>query len=185
MTLRGETPIVWRRGLVIFLSLLLISACGWRLRGSVALPPSINAIYLQGDAELIMAPMRELLRANDVRVADGISQAQLVVDIQDYEEERRVVSVGANTRVSEYELIAEARFSIIDAQGHQLLPDGEASLIRSYQYDQNNVLAMEAEERLIMEEMRRELARQIIGRLRFIDLTSANEAVDPDGQTVD
>lgn len=176
---------IFRRGLVILISLLLISACGWRLRGSMALPPGIDVIYLQGGAELIMEPMRELLRANQVRVADGPSQAQLVVDVQHYDEEKRVVSVGANTRVSEYELIAEARFSISDAQGHQLLPVDEASLIRTYQYDQDNVLAMDAEERLILEEMRRELARQIVGRLRFLDLSPANnEAAESNGQTV-
>lgn len=174
---------ILRRGFVVLLSLLLISACGWRLRGSMALPPGIDVIYVQGDSELIIEPMKELLRANRVRVADGLSGAQLLIDIQRYDEQRRVVSVGANTRVSEYELIADAVFTVSDAQGGELLPASEATLIRAYQYDQDNILAMEAEERLIREEMRRELARQIIGRLRFIDMPAPTKA-KPYGTTV-
>lgn len=176
---------ILRRSLILVLSALLIAGCGWRLRGSMTLPPGIDAIYLRAsDAPLIQEHMVELLRNNDVRVVDGPSQAQLIIDLQRYDEERRVVSVGANTRVSEYELIVEATFSISDAEGRELLKDAEATLIRSYQYDQNSILAMEAEERLIREEMRRELARQIIGRLRFIDLPPAgSDAVEANGQT--
>lgn len=174
---------ILRRCLVLGLTLLLIAGCGWRLRGSMTLPPGMDAIYLQGaDAALVLEQMEELLRANQVSVVDGPSQAQLIIDLERYDEERRVVSVGANARVSEYELIVEADFTISDAQGRVLLPDGEASLIRSYQYDQNNILAMDAEERLIREEMRRELARQIIGRLRFIELPPTE--ADADGQSI-
>lgn len=175
---------ILRRSLVLALSALLIGGCGWRLRGSMTLPPDIDAVYLQGaNAPLLVESMEELLRTNQVTVVGGPSQAQLIIDIQRYDEERRVVSVGANTRVSEYELIVEATFSISDAQGREILPAGEASVIRSYQYDQNNILAMEAEERLIRDEMRRELARQIIGRLRFLELPPAGET-EANGQNI-
>lgn len=174
---------ILRRSLVLGLAFLLVAGCGWRLRGSMTLPADIDAIYLQGSGALILEEMAELLKSSQITVVDRPSQAQLIINVQRYDEERRIVAVGANTRVSEYELTVAATFSISNAQGHELLPTNEVSLIRSYDYDQNNILAMEAEERLIRQEMRRELARQIIGRLHFIDLTPPTET-EANGQSI-
>ncbi|MEX1032102.1 MAG: LPS assembly lipoprotein LptE [Cellvibrionaceae bacterium] len=159
----------------LLLSLVLISACGWHLRGTLALPEGLDTVYLndQAGAEVLSRTMEELLTANQVKVATGHSNAQLVINILDYREDRRVVSIGGNTLVTEYELIARAIYSLEDGQGNVLLPSAEASVIRSYEFDENNVLGKAEEERLIQQEMRRELAQQIIRRLRFMDLDSA------------
>lgn len=163
------------RSIVCLLSLLLVSACGWHLRGTLALPEGLDTVYLNNRAgtETLQRTFEELLTANNVNVANSPSAAQLIINILDYREERRVVSIGDNTLVTEYELIAEADFSIEDAQGNTVLPSGEASVIRAYQFDRNNVLGKAEEERLIQTEMRREMAQQIIRRLRFLNLPVA------------
>lgn len=161
-----------RRALVIVLALALVSACGWRLRGTVAMPAGLETLYVNegGDSQRLASSLRDLLTANNVTVAEQESAAQLVINLLAYDEERRVVAVGDNTLVTEYELIAETEFSIEDGQGNTLLPADRISLIRSYEYDQDNVLGKEEEERLIQEEMRRETAQQIIRRLRFLNV---------------
>lgn len=168
-----------RTAVALLLSVTLVSACGWHLRGTLALPEGLDRVYLnsQPDARVLSGMLQDLLAANQVDVVDSPAAAQMVINLLSYREERRVVSIGDNTLVTEYELIAQAEFSIEDAQGNTVLPPSDASVVRAYQFDQDNVLGKAEEERLIREEMRRELAQQIIRRLRFLNLE--NEASAP------
>lgn len=161
-----------RKSFAILLSFILLTACGWHLRGNLTLPQGLNRVYLddEADGEPLLNAVEELLTANDVEIAKNPAAAQLTIRLLSYDEERRVVAVGGNTLVTEYELVDRGSFSVADGQGQVLLPASDLSVVRSYQFDRNNVLGMEQEERLIQEEMRRELAQQIIRRLRFADL---------------
>lgn len=166
------------RSLLLIAVTLFVSACGWHLRGTLTLPEGLDTVYLnnQANTQVLQRTLSELLVANQVTLADSPASAQLLINILSYDEHRRVVSIGDNTLVTEYELIAEADFSIEDAQGNPVLPESEVSVIRAYQFDQNNVLGKAEEERLIQTEMRRELAQQVIRRLRFVDLQQAAAA---------
>lgn len=151
---------------------LLLSACGWHLRGTLTLPEGLNAVHLNNlaDAEILGRTLEQLLVANDVEVTPRATAAQLIISLINYEEERRVVAIGDNTLVTEYELIASADFSVEGAKGEIILPPTDASVVRAYQFDQDDVLAMAGEQELIFEEMRREIAQNIVRRLRFLDL---------------
>jgi LPS-assembly lipoprotein len=151
---------------------VLLSACGWHLRGTLTLPEGLNSVYLhsESDAQLLGRTMEQLLVANQVGIAERQAAAQLIIKLLDFTEDRRVVAVGDNTLVTEYELIATADFSVENARGEVILPPSDVSVIRAYQFDQDNVLGMAEEQQLILQEMRREIAQQIIRRLRFLDL---------------
>lgn len=157
---------------LLLLGLLGLTACGWHLRGTLAMPEGLDTIYVnsEGDSDYLARSLRDLLEANEVRVQDSPAAAQLIINLLDYVEDRRVVAIGDNTLVTEYELIATADVSIEQTKGEIVLPETELTVIRSYQFDQDNVLAMAEEEALIQEEMRRELVQQIVRRLRFLNL---------------
>ncbi|MEL7400484.1 MAG: LPS assembly lipoprotein LptE, partial [Pseudomonadota bacterium] len=63
----------------------------------------------------------------------------------------------------------EVDYSIADADGNILAPLTTARVIRSYNYDRNDVIAKNEEESLIRKEMRTQLAAQILNRLRFLN----------------
>lgn len=151
---------------------VLMSACGWHLRGTLTLPEGLDSVYLQNDsnAQVLGRTLERLLAANQIQIAERPAAAQVIIKLLGFEEDRRVVAVGDNTLVTEYELIATADFSVETARGEVVSPPSAVSVIRAYQFDQDNVLGMAEEQRLIMEEMRRDIAQQIIRRLRFLDL---------------
>ncbi|MCW8195054.1 hypothetical protein F6455_09675 [Proteobacteria bacterium 005FR1] len=157
--------------LFAFGAALLLTACGWHLRGTVTLPEGLDSVHLNNlsDAQLLGRTLEQLLVANGVELSRPAS-AQLTINLIDYEEDRRVVAIGDNTLVTEYELIATADFSVEDSEGGIILPPSDVSVIRSYQFDQDNVLGMEEEQQLILTEMRREIAQSIVRRLRFLNL---------------
>lgn len=117
--------------------------------------------------------LSQLLQANGVALVDD--NPDMAIVLVEEREDKRIVAVGSNTLASEYELSAEARYFISDAEGNILAPESTASVLRSYEFNENNVVSKAEEERIIQREMRRELAQQIIRRLRFIGTSSESE----------
>lgn len=156
---------------LVLLACAGLAACGWHLRGSLQLPAGLDSVYIasEGDSQELARSLRQLLEANDVAVQGTPAAAPLHINLHDYEEERRVVAIGDNTLVTEYELTSEALVSIAERDGELLLPETRLSISRSYRFDQNNVLAMDEEERLIQEEIRRDLVQQMLRHLRFLN----------------
>ena len=74
----------------------------------------------------------------------------------------------ASARAAEYQLNEDVDFLIISADGQQLIPLSTASVERVYEFDEQDILASDGEERLIRNSMREEIVRQILNRLRIV-----------------
>lgn len=157
---------------IIVLVILSIQGCGWHLRGSIVLPENIESVYIDNRASNreLENDLIDLLQSNSVTLSQSFSNADLVIVLLDFEQNRRVNSLNSNTIVREYELITEAEYEIKNAQGETLLEPNITQLSRIYTYDQNAVVSASAEERIIQRELRLELAQQIIRRLRFLEI---------------
>ena len=155
----------------VFIAAILLSACGWHLRGTIALPSNIESVYIDNRARDtgLANDLSDLLRSNGATLSQSASTADMVISLLEFEQKRRINGLSSNTLVNEYELINEAEFEIKTASGLTLLEPTLSSLSRSYRYDQNAVVSAAAEEELINDELRLELAQQIIRRLQFLD----------------
>lgn len=158
------------------LSVAILSSCGWRLRGTLTLPENLSSVYISNQTRStdLDEELERLLSNNDITVAESASAAQLIITLEEFDEANRTASLSSAGRTSEYELTSEVTYNIKDNLGNELIPTSEASVIRTYQYDENNVIAAGNEQRLLQQEIRRELAQQILGRLRFIDFSKVN-----------
>lgn len=90
-------------------------------------------------------------------------------------ERKRTVSVDAQGRAAEYELITSALYSVRDSSGRTLLNNAQADVYRSLEWSSAEIVSKGEEERLLREEMRRELISRIIDRLRRIDVNAPPE----------
>jgi len=164
--------------ITLMIMVLAVSSCGWRLRGTLTLPEGLESIQIVDNAgsSFLAKQLSQLLQANGVSLVD--ENPDMAIVLVEEREDKRIVAVGSNTLASEYELSAEARYFISDADGKELVPESTASVLRSYEFNENNVVSKAEEERIILQEMRRELAQQIIRRLRFIGTASNSEAKD-------
>ncbi len=154
---------------------LAITACGWRLRGTLTLPEGLESIQIVDNANssFLSKQLTQLLVANGVALVDA--NPDMFIVLIEEREDKRIIAVGSNTLASEYELSSEARYFINDAEGKMLAPESTVSVVRSYEFNENDVVSKAEEERIIQQEMRRELAQQIIRRLRFVSTTPEDE----------
>jgi len=161
------------------LSLLLLSACGFHLRGAVLLPPELARMQIIGISahsergEEITA----VLQAAGAQVVVTDATAQL--HISGEQQSRRLLSVGISGRAAEYELdytfAYELRIPVIitDQDGVESvhyrveLAQQNISLQRDYSFDSSNVLGAGGEEELLLREMRSLAVHQMLRQLRY------------------
>jgi len=148
---------------VIF-SLIVLAGCGFHLRGSANLVDSLKVMYVQGVnlKQGLGLALKRNLTSNDVLVLASYQADNAVLTIIENKVERRVLSVGSDAKVSEYELFGTVKFNISDKNGQLLAENQNVEARRDYQFDQDQVLGKEEEERLLREELNQQLAQSIV-----------------------
>ncbi len=157
-------------GLAAFaaLSLVLLSACGFHLRAAVELPAVLETTYLQSQNLYsgIATELRLELQSAGADLTDQRDAATGVVIVLNERSQRRVLSVGSAGRASEYELFEEVSFALEDPQGNVLLEPQTLRMTRDLVFDDTQLLGKVGEAEVIRRQMQRDLARQIITRIR-------------------
>lgn len=153
---------------------LMISGCGWQLRDSQIVASSIGTVYLSSN-NINSVLTKELKRAlTTYGVTSGATKAEsnYIVVIVDFRENSRIASINSSGRVAEYQLNEDVDFYITDAEDNQILSLSTASVERVYEFREKDILASSNEEQRIRAEMRSELVRQILNRLRVLPATT-------------
>lgn len=150
--------------------LLLLTACGFHLRGSVELPPELAAINVQ-DAKPgtdIAPALRSALKSSGVQVSDMTS---MVLALKAEQYGKRVLSVDSSGRAQEYGLSYTVRFLLkqdaLKGEGGVVwLAEESVTQTRDLRFDATAVLGTASEEAQLREEMRRDAVSQILRRLQ-------------------
>jgi LPS-assembly lipoprotein len=146
-------------------ALLLLTACGFQLRGSATLP--FDTIYLEiPEGNVIGAELKRNLRAGtNVKVVDTKAEAQAILTNVTELRTKIILSINSAGRVREFRLRYNFNYSLNDKNGKEMAAPAQLSLERDYSFSDNQVLAKEAEETLLYRDMQNDLVQQIIRRL--------------------
>lgn len=144
-----------------------LGGCGFHLRGEVKVPDSLKETRIVGIAEYspLSLELKKVLTSAGSRVLPASAQASSTITISNELYKRRVLSVDAQGRVAEYELIYSYTFRVDGAGDTNLVPSQQIELNRDYRFDPNNVLAKDAEEAQIRKEMISFSVRQLMRRV--------------------
>jgi len=156
----------------VFIGLLLvaIAGCGFQLRGAVPLPDSLKLMYVQGInmQQGLGLDLKRGLKQNGIQVVNDYQKDSAVLTILENRFERRVLSVGNNAKVSEYELYSSLKFKVTDGQGKLLVEPQQFEAIRDYQFDQTQVLSADGEEDFLREQLNQQLVDSLLRRLSAV-----------------
>jgi LPS-assembly lipoprotein len=153
--------------LIIGLAVAL-QACGFHLRGHVALPPAFDATYVKSTDAALQNQIEEVLRVSGTRPAHSAAGATAILNITDVRYEPVVRTVDARGKVSGYLLTYTVSYGAVDAAGKTLLKDQRLELQRDYNFDPEQVLAKESEESFLRRDMEKDAAQQIVRQLGAI-----------------
>ena len=144
-----------------------MTACGFRLRGSIEVPDILRQTHIAGTAAFseLNQELKRVLQRSGSKVLSQPGNAKSIITISGEKFRRRVLTVDAQGRASEYELQYRYNFSIRNADGEIIVRDQTIDLTRDYQFDPNNVLAKDAEEAQIRTDMVKFSVRQMMRRV--------------------
>lgn len=156
--------------LLVALGALFLTACGFHLRGAADLPPNISPLTISGlpVQDSMRRELEQLIGGNGaVAVQEGAEGARSVLRILKREPKKRVLSVDNRGKVVEYEISETVEFDLTEPGGKLLVERQKVSMVRAYtNTEQEQVLGKQQEEELIRDDIRRDLAAQVVRRLQ-------------------
>ena len=147
----------------MLVSTLMLSACGFELRGAADL--AFKSIYIQGPNYTVSKDLRKALAINDVTIVNNAKDADLLLEFLSETYDRRILSLSGRGRVTEYELLYNLNFRIREAGSELWGPVQTIEGRRDFSYDDTQVLAKSYEETRLREDMQADAVREIMPRL--------------------
>src|SRR5450830_80677 len=153
-----------KRNLLVMGLAVLLSACGFQLRGTGTNELSIKELDVSarnayGDT---VTQLRQTLESSGVRVAAGATYKLVLVDEK---ETQRNLSYASASRASDIELNS---LVIYELQGRDHLPlmGDKVEVQKVVSHDGNNLVGSDSEIIQVRKEMRRELVQRLMVRLQ-------------------
>lgn len=156
---------------------LFIQGCGWHLRGSQPLPAELKTLNLQTASQnsKFSRALKRAFKTMDVNLTDSISDAPYTLSVSNIHDDRRVLSTTGTAKVAEYVLTSAITYSVKDSSGEKLAGPSVITTEKTYLYNRDNAVSSFEEEKLIREEMQRDLIQQLIRRYRALKPATGTE----------
>lgn len=153
--------------LVAVLTVFMLGACGWQLRGSMPISANLQSVYLSVENTYgpFATELQQRLNASKIALAEAPELASLSLYIREEQLDRRTAAVGSDALTSAYEVALTIDYEIFTADGQAASPITSASVMRTFNYSASGPDSGTEEEALVLSEMRRELAQTLIRRL--------------------
>jgi len=156
---------------VALMAALLLSACGFQLRGSGPQPELPFKTLFVSVAET--SPLGVTLRRNldamrNIEIVTDRKLADAALEVISEGKDKQVLSLNSQGRVREYTLLYRVNFRVVDKEGRQLLAPTDLVIRRIQSFNENQVLAKEAEEATLFREMQSDLVQQVLRRVSAI-----------------
>lgn len=162
----SNSPVAWP----FLLLLLMLAGCGFHLKGyQQAASPALDGLYVAaGEQRATLAgTLARNLRIGGIKLAADAKSAKARVEITDEQMQSRILAVDAGGKALDQELRLVASFRLS-------LTSGEASqtqtleLVRQLSYSGTDELGQRNEAALLANDMRNEMANQIVRRLEAL-----------------
>jgi len=158
------------RKLAIVLIAVLVSACGFQLRGSYTLPWETIYIGLPEFDAMRAEIKRNLEASTQTRITRDAKEAQAALTVVRNDHARSILSLNAKGYVREIQLTRIFAYRVVDANGKELVPTSQIVLQREMTFDDEQLLAKGSEEGMLLREMQSDLVQQLLRRLSAVKL---------------
>ncbi|MSP28836.1 MAG: hypothetical protein EXR80_10740 [Methylococcales bacterium] len=148
------------------LTLLLLTACGYHLRGALELPSEMKSIYIEGASAPLAEQFRKAFAASQVQLVSSRAAASTILTISNEDNLKNAASLGASGRANQYNLEYRLNYEITDVNNVQLVKSQPITIRRDYFNDQQLILGKDNEEVVIRNEMVQQAVRTMINQVR-------------------
>lgn len=148
-------------------ALLLLTGCGFHLRGMIDMPKWLNnvTIVVQNAHRDLEPFLNEQLKAYHINVCPEPATAEYWLVIEQDNFRQQISSISSSTTPRQYQLIYTVHFKLQQAKGKEIRPSSQVVVTRQITLNSNRILGSTNEEDQSKTEMQRDAAMQIIDQL--------------------
>ncbi len=155
-----------KQQIFILVVLLLLTACGFKLRGQISALPFKSMYVNAPDGHTIGLEMERMIKTSSTtKLAASPAEADATLDIISVVNDRAILSLSGGGRVRDFNLVYRVVYRVLDHRGVEIVPNTEITLTRILPFLDAQIVAKEAEERLLVKDMQTDALQQIVWRL--------------------
>ena len=162
-----------KRNLLVMGLAVLLSACGFQLRGTGTTELAIKELDLSARNAYgeTVTQLRQVLESSGVKVYSGAPYKLVLTDEQ---ESQRILSYAGAGRTGEYQMTMVLNYDIRGQSNLPLLSD-KLEVQKVFIHDGNNLVGSDQEANDARKEMRRELVQRMMLRLQQLTPTQLEQ----------
>lgn len=166
-----------KQQIFILVVLLLLTACGFKLRGQISALPFKSMYVNAPDGHTIGLEMERMIKTSSTtKLAASPAEADATLDIISAVNDRVILSLSGAGRVRDFNLVYRVVYRVLDHRGVEIVPNTEITLTRILPFLDAQIVAKEAEERLLVKDMQTDALQQIVWRLSTYKAPPAENA---------
>ena len=148
---------------------ILLTACGWHLRGQVDVPVAFRILNLDVSKVDFISQnaIKQSMLGNGITISDD---AKYTVVLLDEAATKRALAVTTNAKASEYELSQSLTFELQDSEGLTVSDKLEVVTYQTLEYDASAEIGKAQEEKNLRLDMKQANAYKLLLRLKAIKL---------------
>ena len=148
----------------LFVMLLMISSCGYQLRGSMNVDGLENIIIISNGHTSISNMLSQKLGSSVILQIQDYNTYP-VVKINSISSRKRQLSVNSSGRVDEYEISKSLEYEIISSENNSVTVTLKAS--GSYDFNESRMQITSEQEKITNNAIDKVLVRKLIQKLRY------------------
>ena len=161
----------WFRTILIAVTLglvaVLASGCGFKIRGfDLGIP--FKTVAIQGDGGVANEIRQMLYGQPKVKVVQKSVEAEAVLIVMSQALDRTVVAFSSSGRPREIQLRMRVSYRVTDGLAVELSSPQDLIQTRDITVSESEALAMTSAETFMIDDMQRDIAQQLIRRLRSV-----------------
>lgn len=157
--------IVRRIGIGLIIAFFL-TACGFQLRGAASL--SFKNLYIQGTPISISRDLKQSLKNNGIQVVSNTEQAEMLLELLNETNEKRILSLSGTGVVREYELNYQVSFRTREPASPVWSTPQTVQIRRTFSYSDDALIGKAEEEAMLNLDMHKDAVREVMRRLTAI-----------------
>jgi len=156
---------MFRRQFVsISVLMLTLTACGFHLRGNIPLPAGMDTLFVKAPTGSFKNKLEQVLQNAGATIATSKAGAKATIQITKMELSNEVGTLDERGKANSYTLVLMVSYKLVDPEG---IEHRQANLVerRRYNFNPEQVIESESEERELKIDMEQSIALRIIRQL--------------------
>ncbi len=163
------TPLTHHKIGSVLACLLLLSGCGFHVRGDIPGSTQEKTLFMTGvgKGNPFYADFRQILTAGGGIMAVKPTEANAIVNVIQVKHLRRPITLSAVGRANMFDLTFRVLYEVQNPKGDILIPEKELLVRREYFNTQGSPLGQGLEEAQMRTEMEKEAAQTLLRQVVF------------------